>query len=109
MVVQYPHTLKFDIATGGSEEIDENGDTIIVPGATATIEVKCRLEPNGSGEYLTSNDGLRVEYGWTAYMSLNQVEVPEGTQIRGYLGDNMMAYGTVKRFSKGQLNARAWV
>lgn len=108
-VVQYPHILKFDIVTGGSQEIDENGDTVIVPGATATIEVKCRFEPNGSGEQVPSNDGLLLDFGWVVYMPLGQLAIPEGVALTGYLNGRVIASGIVKRFSEGTMNARAWV
>jgi len=109
MVVQYPHILKFDIVTGGSEEIDENGDTVIVPGATTAIEVKCRFEPNADGELIVSADGAKLDFGWIVYMPLDQVEVESGTVIRGYNGADLIADGDVKRYSKGQLNAKLWV
>jgi hypothetical protein len=109
MFTQYPHILKFDIITGGSEEIDENGDTVIVPGATTIIEVKCRFEPNATGEIIISNDGMQLNFGWIVYLPLSQPEVEFGTVIRGYNGDDYFASGVVKRYSEGQLNARAWV
>ena len=109
MVVQYPHILKFSIVTGGSEEIDENGDTVIVPGATTTIEVKCRFEPNGSGEQIPSADGLKLDYSWIVYMPLGQPEIPEGIDVTGYLNERLIASGNVKRFNEGTMNAMAWV
>jgi hypothetical protein len=109
MIIQYPHILKFDVITGGVEEVDENGDTVIVPGQTTTIEVKCRFEPNADGELIVSADGAKLDFGWIVYMPLDQVEIESGTVIRGYNGDDLIAEGDVKRYNKGQLNARAWV
>lgn len=109
MISQYPHILKFDIVTGGGEESDENGDTLIVPGATTTIEVKCRFEPNADGQVIVSADGAKLEFGWIVYMPLDQNSVESGTVIRGYNGEDLIAEGAVKRFSEGQLNARLWV
>jgi hypothetical protein len=109
MIIQYPHILKFDIVTGGSEVNDENSDTLIVPGQTTTIEVKCRFEPNADGELIVSADGAKLDFGWIVYMPLDQVEIESGTVIRGYNGDDLIAEGDVKRYNKGQLNARAWV
>jgi hypothetical protein len=109
MVIQYPHILKFDIVTGGSEEIDENGDTVIVPGATTNVEIKCRFEVNGSGEQIPSNDGLKLDYGWIVYMPLGNSDIPEGVEIEGYHNEALIASGTVKRFFEGTMNTRAWV
>lgn len=110
MIIQYPHILRFDIVTGGVEEIDENGDTVIVPGQATTIEVKCRFEPNADGQVIVSADGAKLEFGWIVYMPLDQIVVESGIMIRGYTGDDqLIAEGDVKRYSKGQLNARLWV
>jgi hypothetical protein len=109
MIIQYPNILKFDQLTGFTTTTDENGDTVIVPGAVTTIEIKCRFEPNGTGQYLIGQDGLRLDFGWIVYQPLGQLDIPEGLEIKGYLGDKLIASGTIKRFSKGQLNARAWV
>jgi hypothetical protein len=109
MIIQYPHILKFDIVTGSVEEIDENGDTVIVPGATTTIEVKCRFEPNADGERIISADGEQLDFGWIVYMPLDQPDITSGTMITGFNGADLIAQGAVERFIKGQLNARAWV
>jgi hypothetical protein len=111
MVVQYPHILKFDIVTGGSEEIDENGDTVIVPGATTTIEVKCRFEFNTFGEMIVSADGANLHFGWVVFMPIGQPEIVNGTTIEGYNDDRPLtnARGEVKRYVKGQMNARLWI
>ena len=109
MITQYPQTLKFDHVTAGEPYIDENGDTVIPDGTTTTIEVKCRFEPNQKGETIPSNDGLQLSYGWIVYIPLPQLEIPEGITILGFDQEKQIASGTIKRFSKGQLNARAWV
>jgi hypothetical protein len=109
VVIQYPHILKLDLVSGSTTETDANGDTVIVPGTTTTVEIKCRFEPNGTGQYLIGQDGLRLDFGWIVYQPLGQLEIPEGFEVKGYLGEKLIASGTIKRFSQGQLNARAWV
>lgn len=109
MIIQYPHILKFNIVTGGYEEVDDNGDTIIVSGTTSTVEIKCRFEPNSDGERIVSADGEQLDFGWIVYMPLDQIAVESGTVIRGYNGDDLIAEGDVKRYNQGQLNARLWV
>jgi hypothetical protein len=109
MIIQYPHLLKYDIVTGGYEEVDENGDTVIVPGSKSIVEIKCRFEPNADGERIVSADGEQLEFGWIVYMPVSSPEVPNGAQITGFNSDKVIAKGNVKRFSRGQLNARAWV
>lgn len=109
MVIQYPHILKYDIVTGGYEEVDENGDTVIVPGSKSTVEIKCRFEPNAAGEKTVSADGEQLDFRWIVYIPLDQPDISSGTMITGFNGDQVIAQGEVKRFSEGQLNSRAWV
>jgi hypothetical protein len=109
MVIQYPNILKFDLVSGSTTETDENGDTVILPGTITTIEIKCRFEPNGTGQYLIGQDGLRLDFGWIVYQPLGQIDIPEGIEVKGYLGVKVIASGTIKRYSQGQMNARAWV
>jgi hypothetical protein len=109
MIIQYPHILKYDTVAGGYEQVDENGDTVIVPGSISTVEIKCRFEPNADGERILSADGEQLDFGWIVYMPLDQVEVLPGTAIKGFNDDLLIAQGEVKRFNRGQLNARAWV
>lgn len=109
MVSQYPHTLRFEIVTGSTETTNDDGDTVIVPGAKTNIDIKCRFEPNSTGEFIQSADGQSLKYGWIVYMPKGSVEVPEWVIITGFDGLSEIAKGVVKRFSKGQLNSRAWV
>lgn len=109
MIIQYPNILRFTQTTAGEPYRDENGDIVIPDGTTTLFEIKCRFEPNQKGETIPSNDGLQLNYGWIVYMPLPQLDIPEGIMITGFYGEKQIASGTVKRFSKGQLNARAWV
>lgn len=109
MTVQYPHILKFDSASGATTEIDENGDTVIIPGVITTVEVQCRFEPNSKGQFLISNDGLQLYYAWMVYMPLGEVKLQSGMVITGFQNQEVIAFGTVQRFSEGQLNSTAWL
>lgn len=110
MVSQYPHILKFEAVTAGDPYKDDNGDIIVPKGTKTTIELKCRFEPNSTGKTIISNNGQSKIYNWDIYMPLFQPDVPNGIEIKGFLLDgSLKASGTVLRFDRGQMNARAWV
>ena len=105
MVVQYPDILKFDLISGGSTGTDENGDTVIIPGSKVEIGIKCRFEPNAEGKLILSNDGGKLEYAWDVFAPLDQQDVPEMIDFKGYDKDNhLIASGVVKRFKRSQMN-----
>ncbi len=105
MVVQYPDILTFKQVTGGSVETDENGDTVIIPGISVDINVKCRFEPNAEGDTIPSTDGNRLEYSWNVFAPLDQPDVPEWIEFTGTdKQGKQIAEGVVKRFKRGQLN-----
>lgn len=110
MVTQYPHILKFDAVIAEEPYKDENGDTVIPPGVVTTIEIICRFEPNSKGETIITNDGKSLLYSWMIYMPLGQLDIPNKIEVIGYQDNgSVKGQGTIERFDRGQLNARAWV
>lgn len=105
MVVQYPDILTFKTVTDSSTIIDENGDTVIIPGISVDINVKCRFEPNAEGDTIPTTDGQRLEYSWNVFAPLDQPDVPEWIEFTGTdKHGEQIAEGVVKRFKRGQMN-----
>ena len=105
MVTQYPDTLQFDIITGGGTSVDDNGDTVIIPGSKVTIGIKCRFEVNAEGKTFPSNDGEQTAYNWDVFAPLDQQDVPEGIAFEGFDKEGQkFASGVVKRFKRNQMN-----
>lgn len=102
VVVQYPDILTYSIQGTGIQ--DENGNWI-VDGIDQEFELKCRAEPASGNGLIKNVDGTVINYSWIVYLPLPVEEIAVGTEvtIESKLKD------TVKRFSRGQLNARIWL
>lgn len=105
MIQQYPHTLKITTVSGSTQ--DGNGNW--QPGTPVTVEKPCRAEPNNRNALVKADDGTQVVFDFTVYMPLPVEIIAVGTQVKVYNVDELLGANTVKRFSKGQLNARAWL
>lgn len=106
MVKQYPDTATVTYASEATTL--PNGD--IVPGQTITDTFKCRQEPAGRGGFITASDGTQIAFSSNVYADKRTEIVPVGAQISVIDKDaNETVSGTVKRFSRGQLNCRLWV
>lgn len=106
MVEQYPDTAT---VTSASEATTlPNGD--IVPGEPVTSTFKCRQEPAGKSGFIIAADGTQIAFSSNVYAGKGTVEVIEGSEISiiNKVGESVLS-GTVKRFSRGQLNCRLWV
>lgn len=106
---QYPHLLQVTVLEPSTQN-PTTGDW--VPGASTVIEYPCRAEPA-----VSVNDGLRsaadgkvLSYGHTLFMPIGAPTLKVGAAAKVLDGDaNEIASDTIKRFSRGQLNARAWL
>lgn len=106
VVNQYPHKILFSSATDSTRDADGNW----IAGTTGVqLDKDCRAEVNGSSGYIVSPDGSRIDFAWLVYLPLPVDPVAEGTSVTVKDGDVTIATDTVKRFSKGQLNARIWL
>lgn len=105
MVKQYPHTLKITTTAGSSQ--DGNGNW--VPGSTSTVEKPCRAEPNSRNAQVKAADGTAIVFDFTVYMPLPVDAIAVGSKVEVYSGDELLSTNNVKRFTKGQLNARLWL
>ena len=105
-VSQYPHILTLTEITSSVQ--DGNGNW--VQGEVNITERICRAEPNSGGRYLTGVTGDKVYYDFVLYMPLPAANIKAGTKAEIYNQDgDILGVGTIKRFNRGQLNARAWV
>ncbi|RPE05552.1 hypothetical protein EGT74_24525 [Chitinophaga lutea] len=105
VIIQYPHKLMANIVTGSIQ--DTNGNP--VPGATETIELTCRAEPNGSGRMIQLANGQNIVYNWIVYMPKGAAVLADGAKVSITQDGRQIAKGQVLRFSKGQLDARLWL
>lgn len=106
MVKQYPHTIKLTVLTDSTQNTENEWED----GESETEEIPCRAEPNSTNGFINGADGSQVRYDWTVYFPLPVDTIEPGTQVEIFsAGCNSMGKGTVKRFSAGQLNARAWI
>lgn len=107
MVTQYPH--KMTIVARQDNERDDSGEweESEDPG---TSDITCRAEPNSTNGFMQTVDGTSVKYDWTVYIPLPVDDIDPGTQAEIFDDNNVsLGKGSVKRFSRGQLNARAWI
>ena len=109
MVVQYPHTIKYNHVTQGEAYQNADGDWVVPEVTEAEVIQKCRLEVNGTGKKTAGEDGTLIEYGFAIYMPLDSKSIPFNQVVEVYNRSELIGKGSVKRFSRGQLNARAWV
>lgn len=106
MVTQYPHLMTITPKNDGS--VDENGD--YVGGTTGvTFNTVCRAESSSGNGYIASADGQRLDYSWIVYLPKNVQKIPLGATVQVSEGEEEILTDTVKRFFRGQLNARAWL
>lgn len=105
MVIQYPDILEFEMVTADDPYTDQNGDVVVPDGIKRTVQVMCRFEPNSKGDTVPSTDGNQLTYSWDVFAPLDQPDVPEQIDFKGYNRDaKLIATGVVKRFSRGQMN-----
>ena len=105
-VAQYPHRL---IAVQYELDAvqDENGDWL--QQNSSLINQACRAEPNSKGGFIPVADGKSYLFEWVIYLPLPVIELKIGTKVTIEWHGQKLGKGEVKRFSKGQLNARIWL
>lgn len=108
MVTQYPHTLKFKTPSTDSV-YDQNTGEWSDPVLGDDKELECRAEMNSKGELVPSKDGSQLKYAYTVYMNVDAPVFEFGQMVEVFNSDGLLIKDTVKKFSRGQLNARLWV
>lgn len=106
MVKLYPHTLNGTI-TGNAVQDAETGDWI--QGAQTSFSIKCRAESEDAIGFVNEKDGVKIDYSWVVYMTRSVPAIQIGTVVTVSGEGGIFLKDTVKRFSRGQLNARVWL
>lgn len=110
MVKQYPDTLIVSEASESTQ--DANGD--FIPGdAPEPSESPCRYEAASGSGYITTTDGRRIDFTGVVYLPKDTIRVKEGARVNIIVkrpdNPDVVLSDTVKRFFRGQLNARIWL
>lgn len=107
MVIQYNHTAT--ITTQGTDA-SQDADGNWIPGTPGTTTTEdCRAESASGNGYITGIDGTKIDYSWIVYFPQDVPFIKVGSQITVMNGTEPVLSDTVKRFSRGQLNARIWL
>lgn len=105
MVTQYPHTI--NVNTAGASTQNASGNWVTGP---PTVMMKeCRAEPNSSNGKVKSADGTLIDFSWIIYLPLPVDTLAVGSKVIVTSGAETLLTDTIKRFSRGQLNARIWL
>jgi len=108
MVKQYPHTIKLYPVKGDSMQ-DNNGNWITPEDGGEPESYPCRMEPRSTAGFVTGVDGTQLTYSSIVYMPLSVPDIQVMTRVSIFKGELLVGVGTVKQFSRGQLNARVWL
>ncbi|WP_231489911.1 hypothetical protein [Pedobacter sp. Leaf170] len=109
MVVQYPNDLKYSSSSAESVYDQESGTWSAASPGVEQPFIKCRAEMNDKGRLVASNDGTQLEYSYTVYMTKDCPVFNFGQIVEVHNSDGLLIKSSVKKFSRGQLNARLWV
>jgi len=105
-MVQYPHMLKTTSGSTDAQYVDGQW----VPGEpTEEVLEVCRAEPAGAEGLQTTPDGDRIDYSWVVYFPHSVSRFPLGVSLEIYQDEELIITDTVKKFYRGQLNARVWL
>lgn len=106
-LVQYPHRITLTAVVNSTT--DDDGNYVNVAGGE-TKELDCRAESSTGNGFITQPGGTRIDFSWIVYFPLPIEQVKEGTaaEVRNEYNELILT-DTVKRFSRGQLNARIWL
>jgi hypothetical protein len=107
VIKQYPHILK--TTTASPEASYVNGKWVPGTGTVTDVVEICRAESSSGNGYLTQADGVKINFSWIVYFPLSVSKKEIGEKVTIYDGEELMITDTVKRFSRGQLNSRAWL
>lgn len=108
MVNRYPDIIKFKTVPSDSV-YDQNTGEWSEPGVSVELELKCRAEMNGTGKTVASNDGESLEYAYTVYLERSVPVFKFGQSVEVFNVDGLLISSSVKKFNRGQFNARLWV
>lgn len=107
MIKQYPYQLKYlkyeeAIYNQSLGEYEQENEQWINAGI-------CRDEVNGSGAKISKVDGEIYQYSAVIYAPLSMKDIPLGSKIQVWKGNQLRLEGHVIRFGRDQLHVRIWV
>lgn len=105
MIIQYPHTVSTTTITASTLDANGNYSTAGVQNLT----LMGRAEPASANGLIAGPDGTLIKFAWIVYFPLPMNLIPVGTELQMMNGSEFVGKGKVIRFSKGQINARAWL
>lgn len=105
MVTQYPHTLTVTTKVEAARDVNGNW----VPGSETSTDYSCRAEPASGNASIPGDDGNRIYYDWTVYLPLPVPDMMNGAVVTVKDGIKVLSNNKIKRFNRGQLNARIWL
>lgn len=107
MVTQYPHIISIQSKATDATQ-DGNGNWI--PGSDGpTTTLSCRAESASGNGYIVGIEGQVINYSWIVYFPQSVPAIKTGSSVTVMNGTEVVCSDTVKRFSRGQLNCRAWL
>ncbi len=108
MVEFRPHTLSVLSITDGFR--DPNTGDRIAGIETWSEPVKCRYEPNGTGQQIRLVDGELFTFSYVVYLDPDNREYPRGAMVRLYDKDGILnCEQSIRSSHKGQLNTKLWL
>lgn len=107
MVRQYPHQL---VATPFNDSsLNEDTGNWVAGSLRPPVVTKCRAESSDGNGFINSAGGTRIDYSCVVYLPPNVDRLKEGTPVEVFDGSELIFKDTVKRFWRGELNARIWL
>lgn len=106
--VRYPHRLASWKRTESSQDVNGNWIT----GYDMIIDTHCRAEARTSvnNGLADAADGKVTQFSFEIYLPVNGPTLGTGARVTITNADgDMIASDTIKRFSRGQLQSRAWI
>ncbi len=108
MVEFRPHTMSILTITAGYQDT-KTGDWI-KGNEEWSDPIKCRYEPNGTGQQIRLPDGVLYTYSYVVYLDPDNREYPQGAMVRLYDKDNIQRVEqSIRSSHKGQLNTKLWL
>jgi hypothetical protein len=105
---RYPHRL----TSWKKAESTQNANGNWVTGYDIVIDTHCRAEVRTSSDdgLIDAQDGKVTAFSFTLYFPVNGPSVGVGAKVNITDADgSLITSDTIKRFSRGQLQARAWL
>jgi hypothetical protein len=110
VITQYPDDLSASVNAESTQ--DANGNWVQGSSGSA-LTSKCRYEANDGSGYVVGENGNRIDFSAVVYLPVTAPLIKTGSVVQITIkrtgeADQVIS-DSVKRFSRGQLNARIWL